>query len=214
MIQAVGNTTAGVEGVSNALDATLAGGGVGGDIGQRHRHLGPGVKSDRRSRRRPRQPAPLLRIGNDSRPNLGCDQPISDSTGVAASITGDQLQFNSTDYGSAAFVSVKVVNEGTGGTFSSSLTKNYANGTDIAATVNNVAATGSGNTVSFDSPTLSFSAVLDPTQVAVGDNINFSITGGGALFQLGPNVKSSQQARLGIQSVDTGSLGGTMGCPL
>ena len=30
VIQAVGNTTAGVEGVSNALDATLAGGGVGG----------------------------------------------------------------------------------------------------------------------------------------------------------------------------------------
>ncbi|MFN9916619.1 MAG: flagellin, partial [Pirellulaceae bacterium] len=34
---------------------------------------------------------------------------------------------------------------------------------------------------------------------------------GGALFQLGPNVVSSQQARLGISSVNTGSLSGTGG---
>ncbi len=74
-----------------------------------------------------------------------------------------------------------------------------------------MAATGAGNTVSFNSPTLSFSAALNPADLAVGDNINFTITGGGALFQLGPNVESSEQARLGIQSVDTGSLGGTEG---
>jgi flagellin len=130
---------------------------------------------------------------------------------VAATTAGDQLQFNSTDYGSSAFVSVKVVSEGAGGTFSSSLTSNHASGTDIAATVDDVAATGSGNTVSFNSSTLSFSASLDPTQLNVGGSINFNINGGGALFQLGPNVRSSEQARLGIQSVDTGSLGGTMG---
>ena len=52
---------------------------------------------------------------------------------------------------------------------------------------------------------------MDPTQLAVGSNVNFTINGGGALFQLGPNVQSSEQARLGIQSFDTGSLGGTMG---
>ena len=39
----------------------------------------------------------------------------------------------------------------------------------------------------------------------------FNITGGGALFQLGADVVSSQQARLGIQSVDTSSLGGSSG---
>ena len=52
---------------------------------------------------------------------------------------------------------------------------------------------------------------MNPADLAVGDKINFTINGGGALFQLGPNVESSEQARLGIQSVDTGSLGGTMG---
>jgi flagellin len=136
---------------------------------------------------------------------------ISDATGVTAKAEADHLEFSSSDYGSAANVTVKVVNEGTGGAFGSSLTANNASGTDIGATVNNVAATGAGNTVSFNSPNLSFSAALNPTGLTVSENINFSITGGGALFQLGPTVESGQQARLGIQSTDTGSLGGTMG---
>ena len=40
---------------------------------------------------------------------------------------------------------------------------------------------------------------------------NFTITGGGALFQLGPDVVSNQQARLGITSVNTAALGGVAG---
>jgi flagellin len=136
---------------------------------------------------------------------------VSDSTGVTASVEGDELQFKSAEYGKASFVSVKVVSEGTGGTFGSSLSATYAMGTDIAATVNNIAATGSGNTISFSSSSLSFSASLDPAQIAVGDEVKFNLNGGGALFQLGPQVASSQQARLGIQSVDTGTLGGTVG---
>ena len=42
-------------------------------------------------------------------------------------------------------------------------------------------------------------------------NFSFSITGGGAQFQLGPDVTSNQQARLGIGSVSTGQLGGAAG---
>ncbi len=42
-------------------------------------------------------------------------------------------------------------------------------------------------------------------------NFSFSIIGGGALFQLGPDVTSNQQARLGIASVSTGQLGGPTG---
>ena len=37
--------------------------------------------------------------------------------------------------------------------------------------------------------------------------INFDITGGGALFQLGPDVVSNQQARIGITSVNTATAG-------
>lgn len=42
-------------------------------------------------------------------------------------------------------------------------------------------------------------------------DFSFSINGGGALFQLGPDVTSNQQARLGIGSVSTGQLGGPNG---
>jgi flagellin len=135
----------------------------------------------------------------------------TDSTGVFATTEGDQLKFNSLDYGKAAIVAVKVVSEGTGGGFGSSLTASNATGTDIVATVNNISATGQANTVTLNTPSLAFSASLDPTQVSVGDVIKFNVTGGGALFQLGPVVTSAQQANLGIQSVDTSTLGGTVG---
>ena len=46
---------------------------------------------------------------------------------------------------------------------------------------------------------------------ASGDSFNFAITGGGANFQLGPDVVSNEQARLGIPSVSTTSLGGVDG---
>ena len=42
-------------------------------------------------------------------------------------------------------------------------------------------------------------------------NFNFSITGGGARYQLGSGVRGSQQARIGIGSVSTGQLGGPAG---
>ena len=54
--------------------------------------------------------------------------------------------------------------------------------------------------------TFSVSSSVTSTSV-----LNFSITGGGANFQLGPEVVSNQQARLGIQGVSTATLGGVSG---
>jgi flagellin len=50
---------------------------------------------------------------------------------------------------------------------------------------------------------------VDPN--ASVSSLNFTISGGGALFQLGGDVVSSQQARLGIDSLSTSTLGGTSG---
>ncbi len=142
----------------------------------------------------------------------------SDSTGVGASLNASTgaLELTSTGYGAAQFVNVNVVKEGTGGTFATNLknilghSATHAAGTDIAATVNNVAATGVGNTVSINTPSLAFNATL-ADGAAAGTEVTFNINGGGALFQLGAQVVSSQQARLGIQSVDSANLGGTAG---
>src|SRR5206468_3309778 len=46
----------------------------------------------------------------------------------------------------------------------------------------------------------------DPT-IAIS---SFNITGGGALFQLGPQVTAQQQTNLGIQSIAASTLGGTL----
>jgi flagellin len=133
---------------------------------------------------------------------------VSDATGVTADLAGTTLTLTSTDYGSAAFVAVSVISEGAGGTFESSLSADRATGEDIEATVNGVNATGKGNTLSISTATLAMSATVDD-----GDNTDFSftITGGGALFQLGPDVVSNQQSRIGIKSLDTGNLGGPTG---
>ena len=133
---------------------------------------------------------------------------VSDSTGVEASNVNGNLSLLSTQYGSKAYVDVNVIQEGTGGLFGDGLSANRETGTDIAAKVNGVKANGDGNTLSINTSTLDLTLTVDD-----GDDtdVTFTITGGGALFQLGPDVVSNQQARLGIQSVNTARLGGISG---
>ncbi len=85
-----------------------------------------------------------------------------------------------------------------------------ATGTDVQAQINGVAATGNGLEASIDAPSLNLSFNVN-SNFNSGDSFNFSITGGGATFQLGPDVVSNQQARLGIQGVSTATLGGADG---
>jgi flagellin len=133
---------------------------------------------------------------------------VSDATGVAAAQENGSLQLNSTAYGSDAFVDVDVLDEGSAGTFESGLSASRAEGADIQATVNGVNADGDGNVLRINTATLDLKLT-----VADGDETNFTfeITGGGALFQLGPDVVSNQQARLGIQSINAAKLGGPSG---
>jgi flagellin len=132
---------------------------------------------------------------------------VSDSTGVGASTLNGALKFTSTAFGSAASVGIDVISEGSTGTFAASLDDIATAGEDISATVNGVAAAGDGNTLSINTSSLALSITTDGS----GDNFSFSITGGGATFQLGPQVGSTQQANLGIGSVSTGKLGGASG---
>jgi flagellin len=137
---------------------------------------------------------------------------FSDSTGVTAAVDGavsTTLNLASTDYGSKAFVAVNVVNEDASGDFTTAIGSGSRDaGSDAVATINGLTATADGNKLSINTPALDLSLELTP---AFTGTINFDITGGGALFQLGPDVVSNQQARLGISSVNTASLGGSSG---
>lgn len=149
------------------------------------------------------------------------------------------LRFESEGFGSNSFVSVRRLNAGTAATtwqtyhianqanfpgsgppfdwaahIGSGLLANATRdaGRDVTALINGTLATGDGLAVSVNAPSLSLRMMLtqsfatDPTS---GASV-FSITGGGALFQLGPQVTAQQQTNVGIQSIAASSLGGTL----
>jgi flagellin len=133
---------------------------------------------------------------------------VSDSIGITAFDNAGTLELTSKEYGTAAFVEVEVISEETGGTFNDNLSATRITGENVEATVNGITAQGKGNALSINTASLTLSTTV--TAGFTGD-IEFSIDGGGALFQLGPNVVSNQQARIGVTSVNTARLGGVSG---
>jgi flagellin len=135
---------------------------------------------------------------------------VADATGVRASQAAGTLTLNSVEYGSKGVVDAEVISEGVGGEFEANWAggASRAAGTDIQATVNGVKAKGDGNTLSINTATLDLAITVEDGS---STNFDFDITGGGALFQLGPDVVSNQQARMGIQSLYTAKMGGPSG---
>ena len=127
---------------------------------------------------------------------------ITVATGVSASVNAGTLKFDSTDYGSSAFVSVKTI----AGKFATDNNVTKDSGVDAQVTVNGAAAQADGASVSYRSSDLDLSFDLDKTFNKPGTG-TFEITGGGATFSLGAKVTENDKASLGIQSVSTGSLG-------
>ncbi len=83
-------------------------------------------------------------------------------------------------------------------------------GEDMLATINGITMVADGRKLKVDSSMLKMDITLED-RITAGDTVLFSITGGGATFQLGPDVVSNQQIRLGIGSINTGRLGGASG---
>ncbi|MEM9185029.1 MAG: flagellin [Planctomycetota bacterium] len=136
---------------------------------------------------------------------------VSDATGVIATANGTSLELRSTEYGSDASVEITVRDEASDGTFTTAFggdPGSRAVGSDVQATVNGVQATGDGNELSINTSTLDLTTTVAADTTGTS---SFTINGGGALFQLGPDVVSNQQARLGISSVNTAALGGVSG---
>jgi len=125
--------------------------------------------------------------------------------------TSGQLFLESAETGSDQFVQVDVI----AGTFNTvdadtGLAQSRSYGTDTNATINGQKAQSTGRNISINTTGLAFSATLGEN-VQSGDSLGFDIVSGGALFQLGQDVVSTQQVRLGIPSVMTTDLGGLSG---
>jgi flagellin len=156
-------------------------------------------------------------------------------TGVAATVSGNGIKLNSSDYGSKDFVSVKVVKAagitGTGigifqlnatdfNTADSSSQTAFAsagngvrdNGQDIVATINGIQATSDGRKASINTDflnvdiTFSDAAASNSAQT-VGAVNAFTINDGGADFQLSGHVDTAGKVSLGIADTSTRKLG-------
>lgn len=137
---------------------------------------------------------------------------VTDSTGVLASVDSgdaDKLLLTSTEYGSDAFVDLRVIDENSSGTFTDAVGAGARDaGSDVVAKINGVDASGKGNTLSINTSSLALSMTVSAGSSA---DISFTVNGGGAVFQLGGDLVSNQQARVGISSVSTARLGGAAG---
>ncbi|MHC4446199.1 MAG: flagellin N-terminal helical domain-containing protein [Planctomycetota bacterium] len=143
---------------------------------------------------------------------------VRESTGVSAALvdTADQtsgMTFTSIAYGTEQFVSVRKIGDG-GDFFSTHVAQNGAEtqrdeGEDVAAIINGAIATGRGLEISLNTPSLSLELLLTPAYAqTTGAARSFDITGGGATFQLGPRISSTQQVGFGVQSIASTRLGG------
>ena len=154
------------------------------------------------------------------------------------SVTGLQAAFNnagnvasglvlsSTEFGSEAFISVKKISGGTALDFAK-ITNNgpgpaaYGTNTasaerdegkDVVVLVNGAVAAGRGTEVNVRNPELEMTLLLTSGFATTinGTVSRFVITGGGAEFQLGPEVTALQQTNVGIDSIAATRLGGTV----
>lgn len=161
------------------------------------------------------------------------------ATGVSASfINGNALsgvRFSSTEFGSKQFVSVRRLGGPSGGgffdthrlkdngpvpaTFSFTTlgtlleSSNRDAGRDVTAIINGNLANGDGLNVSLQnqsSVAVEFQLARTFATNPNATSTTFYITGGGALYQLGGSITSSQQTNIALKSVAASRIGGTL----
>ena len=136
----------------------------------------------------------------------------SQATGVEAVLSASNLVLRSVAYGSDTMVRVEVLTGGSFGTYKDVAGTEAAQadwGVDIEATINGALAVGRGLTVTLNTAALDLD--LDFAEsMALSAATSFEVLGGGALFQLGPQVIANQQVNIGVQSVAASRLGNSV----
>jgi len=161
---------------------------------------------------------------------------FTDITGVSAAISGNNtgLTLKSTGFGSDEFVSFNLIDDGGmtngrvfdlsandenvtagggGTTFATIAEPIRDRGQDVGVTINGIAATTNGRTASINTDFLNVELTLTSggaQDVSSGNFKAFTIEGGGAQFNLGPQVNITNQVSIGIKNVATRNLGNTL----
>jgi flagellin len=161
---------------------------------------------------------------------------FTDVTGVEATASGTGLRLDSSKFGSNHFVSVKVVNDGgiqdasgnttvgvyqlesddantaqtTGTDLDSSAAANGVrdSGQNIGVTINGIAATSDGKTARVNTDFHNVEITIDDTTATQEGEVNaFTISGGGADFQLAASVDIAGKVSIGVGDVAARKLG-------
>ncbi len=135
---------------------------------------------------------------------------VSDSTGVRAVLSADPaagFRIESAALGSSQFVSVKPLPGGGPFALKNEVgdTVDRDEGRDATATINGALSIGDGNHLTLKTDALDLEMTLADS-FGVGTT-SFAITGGGAMFQIGPHINSNLQVGVGVQSVAASRLG-------
>jgi flagellin len=133
---------------------------------------------------------------------------FTDSTGVAATASGDAIKFTSTGYGSNQFLTVSS-NNATAFTAQDSngvaTTTDY--GRNATVSINGAAVQSDGLNVKVVTANLEADLTLNSAVNTNGASKTFGITGGGATFSLGAQVNIANTASIGMGNINTGSIG-------
>ena len=135
------------------------------------------------------------------------DGPVDVTTSKAV----ETITVSSDDFGSSAFTEVNVlsgvfVTRDAGGNQTS-----RDEGADVIATINGSRAYGDGLQASLKTATIDVSLTFDAAANTNSNTTTFSVTGGGANFQIGEEVSANGQVGIGIEAVNTARLGGLSG---
>ena len=133
---------------------------------------------------------------------------VADATGISAvtsATPASGFRLMSREYGSDEFITIRTLN--TNGNFwPTGSDPATTKGIDATASVNGSVAAARGNHLFVKNTQLDIELYLTPN---FASNTSFTITGGGALFQVGPHVNTNLQVNMAVGSVAATALGNT-----
>ncbi|MBL6705341.1 MAG: hypothetical protein ISQ06_04465 [Planctomycetaceae bacterium] len=142
-------------------------------------------------------------------------ETVADTGGLANGVVdagSGALVLTSNNFGSRQFVEVDVLSGSFATTLNDSTTAaGRDTGADIGVTINGQVAETDGLKASIRTGSLDASITFETSANTAANTVDFTITGGGATFQIGEEVSTSGQIGIGIESVNTARLGGLSG---
>jgi len=130
-------------------------------------------------------------------------------TGVSAVASASGLSFNSAQFGSDQFVSVRAIS-GTFDVVPGDAGDNEDFGRDAGVLVNGQTASVNGLIASLRSNGLDIVADLSQAFGTSASSSSFTVTGGGANFQIGPEISANGLVSIGLPSITTSNLGNSI----